>query len=76
MKNVKLFLKQNLFSELTTDYERAIARRNLGITEAYAMLWGNITGNLLNQEDLVKFVKNNSIQSFNQLIDEINLKLS
>lgn len=70
------FLKQNLFSELTTDYERAIARRNLGIAEAYAMLWGNITGNLLNQEDLVKFVQDNSIQSFNQLIDEINLKLS
>lgn len=70
------FLKRNLFSELTTDYERAIARRNLGIAEAYAMLWGNITGNLLNQEDLVKFVQDNSIQSFNQLIDEINLKLS
>lgn len=70
------FLKKNLFSELTTDYERAIARRNLGIAEAYAMLWGNITGNLLNQEDLVKFVQENSTQSFNQLIDEINLKLS
>lgn len=70
------FLKQNLFSELTTDYERAIARRNLGIAETYAMLWGNITGNLLNQEDLVKFVQDNSIQGFNQLIDEINLKLS
>ena len=40
------------------------------------MLWGNITGNLLNQEDLVKFVQDNSIQGFNQLIDEINLKLS
>lgn len=70
------FLKRNLFSEITTDYERTIARRNLGIAEAYAMLWGNITGNLLNQEDLVKFVQDNSIQSFNQLIDEINLKLS
>lgn len=70
------FLKRNLFSELTTDYQRAIARRNLGIAEAYAMLWGNITGNLLNQQDLVKFVQENSIQEVNQLIDEINLKLS
>lgn len=70
------FLKRNLFSELTTDYERATARKNLGIAEAYAMLWGNITGNLLNQEDLVKFVQENSIQDINRLIDEINLKLS
>jgi hypothetical protein len=54
------FLKKNLFSELTTEYERAIARRNLGISEAYAMVWGNITGNLLNQDDLVKFVQDKS----------------
>lgn len=70
------FLKKNLFSELTTEYERAIARRNLGISEAYAMVWGNITGNLLNQDDLVKFVQDKSTQGFNLLIDEINLKLS
>lgn len=70
------FLKSNLFSELTTDYQRAIARRNLGISEAYSMLWGNITGNLLNQEDLVKFVQESSVEGFNNIIDEINLKLS
>lgn len=70
------FLKSNLFSELTTDYQRAIARRNLGISEAYAMLWGNITGNLLNQEDLVKFVQESSVEGFNSIVDEINLKLS
>jgi hypothetical protein len=40
------------------------------------MVWGNITGNLLNQDDLVKFVQDSSIQGFNLLIDEINLKLS
>ena len=70
------FLKRNLFSELTTDYERAIARRNLGIAEDYAMVWGNLSGNLLNQLDLIKYIQENSTSDFNKLIDEINLKLS
>lgn len=70
------FLKSNLFSELTTDYERATARRNLGIADKYALLWGNITGNLLNQEDLINFITENSTYGFNTIIDEINLKLS
>lgn len=70
------FLKRNLFSELSSDYEREVARRNLGISSQYAMLWGNLSGNLLNQQDLVKFVSETSAKDVNKIIDELNLKLS
>lgn len=69
------FKKENLFSELTDEYERTIARLNLGIGEAFAMKWGNITGNLSNQKDLYNFTKDLIAESINQVINEINLKL-
>lgn len=70
------FLKRNLFSELASEYERETARKNLGIASKYAMLWGNMSGNLLNQQDLVKFVSETSAKDINKIIDELNLKLS
>lgn len=70
------FQKDNLFSELTDEYQRTIARMNLGIAEKYAIKWGNITGNLLNQKDLYKFVTDSIAQDLNKVIDEINLKLA
>lgn len=70
------FQKDNLFSELTDEYQRTIARMNLGIAEKYAIKWGNITGNLLNQKDLYKFVTDSIVQDLNKVIDEINLKLA
>ncbi len=39
------FKRENLFSELVTEYQRAIARQNLGIADEYSLLWGNISGN-------------------------------
>lgn len=69
------FQKDNLFSELTDEYQRTIARINLGIAEEYALKWGNITGNLLNQKDLYKFVTDQIASDINLVIDEINLKL-
>ena len=33
------FKVENLFSELTTEYQRALARGNLGIGDEYSMLW-------------------------------------
>lgn len=70
------FLIDNLFSELTDDYQRTLARINLGIADEYALIWGNIKGNLLNQEDLYTFVTSSIDTNINNLINEINLKLS
>lgn len=70
------FTVENLFSELTDNYQREVARQNLGIASAYAMLWGNIKGNLLNQKDLCTFVDDSISSNANDLIDEINLKLA
>lgn len=50
------FKVSNLFSELLNDYQKALARENLGISEEFALKWGNIGGNLLNQKDLRNFV--------------------
>lgn len=70
------FQKENLFSELTDEYQRTIARINLGIAEEYALKWGNIKGNLSNQKDLYTFVTDSIAYDLNNLIDEINLKLA
>lgn len=39
------FTIDNLFSELTNDYQRNIAKNNLGIGTAYDLIWENIQGN-------------------------------
>lgn len=70
------FQKDNLFSELTDEYQRAIARINLGIADEYALKWGNIKGNLSNQKDLYTFVIDSIAFDINKVIDEINLKLA
>lgn len=70
------FRKENLFSELTDEYQRTIARINLGIADEYALKWGNIKGNLSNQKDLYTFVTDSIAFDINKVIDEINLKLA
>lgn len=70
------FQKENLFSELTDEYQRTIARINLGIADEYALKWGNIKGNLSNQKDLYTFVTDSIAFDINKVIDEINLKLA
>lgn len=52
------FKQENLFSELANEYERAIARQNLGIGDAQTLNWGKIKGNIHNQEDLREYVFN------------------
>ena len=69
------FKRSNLFSELTDEYQRAIARQNLGIADDYTLLWGNISGNLANQTDLYRFILDTIASEYNELIFEINLKL-
>lgn len=70
------FQKNNLFSELTDEYQRTIARINLGIADSYALKWGNITGNLLNQKDLYTFVTDQIAADLNKVVEEINSKLA
>lgn len=70
------FQKENLFSELTDEYQRTLARINLGIADEYALKWGNIKGNLSNQKDLYTFVTDSIAFDINKVIDEINLKLA
>lgn len=70
------FQKENLFSELTDEYQRTIARINLGIADEYALKWGNIKGNLSNQKDLYTFVTDSIAFDIDKVIDEINLKLA
>lgn len=50
------FKLDNLFSELSTDYQRALARLNLGIGDEFTNEWGNIKGNINNQKDLIDFL--------------------
>ena len=50
------FIVDNLFSELVSDYQRSKARFNLGISEAYSLIWGNIKGEISNQSDLHNYI--------------------
>lgn len=59
------FKRENLFSELVSDYQRAKARYNLGIGEEYSLVWGNITGSIENQQDLYAYVTNKFIEYVN-----------
>lgn len=70
------FKRDNLFSEITDDYARMQARINLGIAEAYAMKWGNLTGNILHQKDLYDFVMDNIHLNIQDLINALNLHLT
>lgn len=53
------FVLENLFSELVSDYQRSMARYNLGIGEEYSLEWGNISGSIENQEDLRNYMEEN-----------------
>ena len=70
------FKRENLFSELVTEYQRAIARQNLGIADEYSLLWGNISGNLANQTDLHDYLNNTIALLVNYVVDDINSKLA
>lgn len=53
------FKVKNLFSELTSDYQRHLAKINLGINDEAFNEWGNIKGNLFNQKDLMEYLYEN-----------------
>ena len=66
------FKKENYLSELASEYERAVARKNLGIADSYAMLWGNISGNIMNQPDLIEWVKEYYTTNINRIVADLN----
>lgn len=70
------FKRANLFSELVDEYQRAIARYNLGIGDEYSLVWGNIKGNLANQTDLYSFVLSTIASNINQVLEGANSKLA
>lgn len=69
------FKINNLFSELTNDYQRAVIRQNLGIGDSQSLLWGKIQGNLANQQDLYKFVKEVAQADTDKIIQTVNNQL-
>lgn len=51
-------MKSNYLGEFRTALEKAKARRNLGIGDEYSLTWGNITGHIEDNQDLVNFIEN------------------
>ena len=50
------FQIKNLFNELKTEADKANARHNLGIGDAWNIKWGNITGFIERQTDLTQYL--------------------
>ena len=69
------FKRKNLFSELVNDYQRAMARYNLGIGDEYSLVWGNITGSIANQQDLYAFMVNTISSHINKFVTDLNTLL-
>lgn len=57
---------QNYLSEYKTDVDKARVRYNLGIPDNYAMTWGNLSGSIANQTDLVSYIRNIKNDILNQ----------
>ena len=70
------FALKNLFSELTTEYQRSVARKNLGVLDSQAMIWGAISGNVLQQQDLVNWINTSIAQNNNILTENLNILLN
>ena len=70
------FKRANLFSELVDEYQRAMARYNLGITDEYSLVWGNIKGNIANQSDIYNFIVNSIASNINEVLNGANSKLA
>lgn len=51
-------MKSNYLGEFRTALEKAKARKNLGIGDEYSLTWGNITGHIEDNTDLVRFIEN------------------
>ena len=70
------FMVDNLFSELKTEYDKLVARTNLGIGTDQALRWGNILGNLVTQQDLVNFISEQVQNSKTDILTIVEDELS
>lgn len=70
------FTIDNLFSELLTDYQKLLARRNLGIGDDNILKWGSIKGNLVNQTDLTIFVREQLANMANTINNSTDQKIT
>lgn len=72
------FKVDNLFGELLTEAQKTQARKNLNISSNNVLQWGNITGDIYNQEDLFEIVnlaKSQGIPILTQkMYDSLNVK--
>ena len=50
-------LRDNYLGEYRTELERAKVRKNLGIADEQSLLWGNISGTIEAQKDLVQYIE-------------------
>lgn len=71
----KYFKVSQLFSELRTEYDKHIARQNLGLSDSDSLLWGNLKGTLENQKDLITFVNNTIQEQVNLIKSDYNSKI-
>lgn len=72
------FQIKNLFNELKTEVDKANARHNLGIGDAWNIKWGNITGYIERQTDLTQYLDNFIIvykEEINQVIEDLQNEL-
>ena len=46
----------NYLSEFKSEVDKARVRENLGIPDEYTLYWGNLKGNIANQEDLIQLI--------------------
>lgn len=61
----------NFLSEFKTEVDKARARHNLGIPDEYSLTWGNISGNIESQPDLVELVRQTNNNLINNYITQL-----
>lgn len=70
-------LKENFLNEFRTSVEKAKVRKNLGIADSETLQWGNISGFIEKQDDLIDFVQNqfNYTHSVSESISDVKSAL-
>lgn len=67
-------LKTNYLDEFRTELEKAKVRKNLGIADEHSLQWGNISGILEDQKDLINYIESKWIYSNDISEDIIDVK--
>lgn len=64
-------LRNNYLGEYRTELEKAKVRKNLGIADEYSLQWGNISGFVESQEDLINYIES-KWEYTNDISEDIN----